>query len=121
MDRDCAPLRTSCCIGLPTIVDSGTIRCRSVSNDGSARRPSLPTHATLFSLVPAVRRLSFLLALPLALSSVRAQQPEQKPDTITGRRSMHAVPVPSAVASPRIGNIILDGRLDEETWSKATP
>ena len=73
-------------------------------------------------LAPTVRRLSFLLALPVAFSSVRAQQPtQQKPDTITGRRSTHTVPVPSAVASPRVGNITLDGRLDDEAWSKATP
>ena len=71
---------------------------------------------------PTVRRLSFLFALPLALSSVRAQQPtQQRPDTITGRRATHSIPVPSATAVPRFGNIILDGHLDDEAWSKATP
>ena len=44
----------------------------------------------------------------------------QKTDTIIGR-STHAVPVPSAVAVPKQGGITLDGRLDEEGWSKATP
>ncbi len=82
---------------------------------------SLPTN-THVPHPPTVRRLSVLLALPLALSSVRAQQPtQQRPDTITGRRSQHAIPVPTAVASPRVGSIVLDGHLDDEAWSKATP
>jgi hypothetical protein len=35
--------------------------------------------------------------------------------------SMHTVPVPSAVAAPKVGAITIDGRLDEEAWTKATP
>ena len=71
---------------------------------------------------PTVRRLGFLLALPIALSSARAQQPtQQRPDTITGRRATHTIPVPSATAVPRVGTIVLDGHLDDEAWSKATP
>ena len=31
------------------------------------------------------------------------------------------MPVPSAVAVPRVGNVLIDGRIDEEGWSKATP
>src|SRR6478735_10025239 len=82
---------------------------------------SLPTN-THVPHPPTIRRLSVLLALPLAVASVHAQQPtQQRPDTITGRRTQHTIPVPTAVASPRVGNIVLDGRLDEEAWSKATP
>ena len=31
------------------------------------------------------------------------------------------MPVPTAAAAERVGNILIDGRLDEEGWSKATP
>ena len=31
------------------------------------------------------------------------------------------MPVPTATAAEKVGNIIVDGRLDEEGWSKATP
>ena len=34
---------------------------------------------------------------------------------------MHAAPVPTAVAAERVGNVLIDGRIDEEGWSKATP
>ena len=44
----------------------------------------------------------------------------QQTDT-TATRSTHAVPVPSAVAAPKTGGISLDGRLDEEAWTRATP
>ena len=33
----------------------------------------------------------------------------------------HTVPVPSATAVPKTGHITIDGRLDEDAWSKATP
>ena len=33
----------------------------------------------------------------------------------------HVVPVPSATAAPKMGHITIDGRLDEDAWSKATP
>jgi hypothetical protein len=93
-----------------------------VSNEGSIRKAlSLPITRHVPRPSPTVRRLSFLLALPVALFSARAQQPTQRPDTITGRRATHTIPVPSAVAVPRVGNIALDGHLDDEAWSKATP
>ena len=105
-----------------TVAD-GTNYRRTVSNEGSTRTPSLyPPTRHVPRLSPTVWRLSLSMALPLALSSIRAQQPtQQRPDTITGHRAVHTIPVPSAVAAPRVGNIALDGHLDDEAWSKATP
>jgi hypothetical protein len=55
-------------------------------------------------------RLAALVALPAGAQTDSAAS-----------RSMHTVPVPTAVASPKVGGITIDGRLDEEGWAKATP
>ena len=60
-------------------------------------------------------------ALPaLLLAALAASAGAQQPDTLAAG-STHAVPVPSAVAAPKTGGIALDGRLDEEAWTRATP
>ena len=47
--------------------------------------------------------LSLVLALPVA-----AQQAD-----VASPKTMHAVPVPTAVAAEKVGHITVDGRLDE--------
>src|SRR5690348_2010268 len=45
-------------------------------------------------------------------------------DGVPGSRSAnygHSVPVPSAVAAPVRGHIVLDGKLDEAAWALARP
>ncbi len=69
--------------------------------------PRFPRSAGRF--FPAL--LSLALALPVA-----AQQAD-----VASPKTMHAVPVPTAVAAEKVGHITVDGRLDEEGWSKATP
>jgi hypothetical protein len=64
---------------------------------------------TIRPLLPA------LLSAALAVS-VAAQRVE-----VTGTTSSHRVPVPTAAAVERVGSVVIDGRLDEEGWSKATP
>src|SRR5262245_17193159 len=39
----------------------------------------------------------------------------------TVRTLGHDLPVPRAVAAAKTGPIVLDGKLDEQTWSAATP
>jgi hypothetical protein len=58
-----------------------------------------------------------LASLSLALAGPVAAQQAPVPTA----RSVHTVPVPTAVAAEKIGHITVDGRLDEEGWSKATP
>jgi hypothetical protein len=68
--------------------------------------------------VYASLRSTLAAALLCAGTSLLAQQ---SADTTAGRRMTHAVPVPTAVAAPKIGHITVDGKLDEDAWSKATP
>ena len=63
----------------------------------------------------AVRTASAGLSLALAVP-LGAQQTDTSHSTST-----HVVPVPSAVAAPKTGSISLDGRLDDEAWTRATP
>jgi len=58
-----------------------------------------------------------LSAFSLALAVPAAAQ--QAPVSVA--RSVHTVPVPTAVATEKVGHITIDGRLDEEGWSNATP
>jgi hypothetical protein len=65
-----------------------------------------------------------LIRPALAASLLLAGMPllaQQSADTITGRRMTHVVPVPTAVASPKSGSVTIDGKLDEDAWSKAAP
>jgi hypothetical protein len=70
--------------------------------------------------LPHLARSARRSTLALLLTVVATRADAQKADS-TAARSMHAVPVPTAVAAPKSGAIVLDGRLDEEGWSKATP
>ena len=63
----------------------------------------------------ARRSVPLLLTVALAIPAA-AQRVE-----VTATKSTHSVPVPTATAAEKVGNIIVDGRLDEEGWSKATP
>ena len=54
------------------------------------------------------------LALVLPVTPVHAQQP-----AASDPRMVHAVPVPTAIASHRSGRVDLDGHLNEEAWSAA--
>jgi hypothetical protein len=54
------------------------------------------------------------------LAALAVPATAQGPDT-AATRSRHTAPVPTAAAAERAGNVLIDGRLDEEGWSKATP
>jgi hypothetical protein len=70
----------------------------------------------------ATRCLSFAPIFVAALLASTTQASAQAPRSDSlGSRSTHAVPVPTAVAAPKTGAIVLDGRLDEEAWTKAVP
>ena len=58
------------------------------------------------------------VAACLALKPVLAQSTA---DSAVSKRFGHATTVPSATASRRIGEIVLDGRLDESAWRTAAP
>ncbi|PYP78611.1 MAG: hypothetical protein DMD35_10895 [Gemmatimonadetes bacterium] len=60
-------------------------------------------------------------SVPLLLSAALTLSAAAQRVEVTGVRSTHAVPVPTAVAVEKVGNVTIDGRLDEEGWSKATP
>ena len=66
---------------------------------------------------PLVRLLTLGILSSVGASSLRAQQASDSVVTTTA----HAIPVPTAVAVPKIGPVTVDGRLDEDTWAKATP
>jgi hypothetical protein len=70
------------------------------------------------SLAPA-RRLAPACA-SLALLVTLASRAAAQGDSVR-TPGAHATPAPTAVASPRLGPIVVDGRLDEAAWSKATP
>jgi hypothetical protein len=61
------------------------------------------------------------LALVVCTSAGTTLLGAQQVADSTRVRSMHAVPVPTAVAAPKLGPIAVDGRLDEDAWTKATP
>src|SRR4051812_33704598 len=60
-------------------------------------------------------RLLLALSLPAPLA---AQSGSSAPPV---NRFGHATAVPSAIAAPRNGPVVLDGKLDEAAWSAATP
>ncbi|MGQ0639672.1 MAG: DUF5916 domain-containing protein [Gemmatimonadaceae bacterium] len=48
--------------------------------------------------------------------------PAQSPQSANGRRvSGHTVPVPSARAARRVGNVVIDGVVNDAAWAAATP
>ncbi|MDB4889635.1 MAG: putative rane associated hydrolase, partial [Gemmatimonadetes bacterium] len=80
-------------------------------------------HAALFPTDPVHVRSFFrsAFASSLSLSLLAAAAQAQRPTDTSVVRSTHVVAVPSATAAPRLGPIKIDGRIDEEAWSKATP
>src|SRR5262245_28653626 len=60
----------------------------------------------------------FLFAL---VADVSAQTGGPNNASPAGVRRLHEVPVPTALAAPRAGEIALDGRLDDAAWNAATP
>ncbi|MDB4881733.1 MAG: hypothetical protein JWL95_499 [Gemmatimonadetes bacterium] len=64
-----------------------------------------------------VSRFALGIVLTAGSSTLSAQQ---RSDSV-GTHSTHVVPVPSALAAPKLGAVTIDGRLDEETWTRATP
>jgi hypothetical protein len=60
------------------------------------------------------------LLAPLLCAALAVPAIAQQADTLAPR-STHAVPVPATAAVRRDGAVTLDGRLDEEAWTKATP
>jgi hypothetical protein len=67
---------------------------------------------------PARKRACALAVLFLSLAQLASAQ---RPADSASARSSHDVPVPSATAVPRSGPISIDGHIDEEAWSRATP
>jgi hypothetical protein len=67
---------------------------------------------------PRALRLALLFALLLSAAPSLAAQ--QTTDSASMRRT-HASPVPMANAALREGTVVIDGRLDDEAWAKATP
>lgn len=76
-------------------------------------------------VTPGVR--AGLLVLALVVSSpgpAKAQGPAPSQAALLvdhGAATRHAIPVPSAQATRRVAPIVLDGRLDDEGWKRATP
>src|ERR1700719_299119 len=64
-----------------------------------------------------LRSITLIFLLPAASVVASAQG---FADSVK-RGSTHSVPVPSATASVRYGSIRIDGHIDEDAWSKATP
>jgi hypothetical protein len=64
------------------------------------------------------RRFALALLATIATGGVAAAQ--STGDTSLTRQT-HAVPVPSATATFRQGPVVIDGKLDEEAWTKAVP
>jgi hypothetical protein len=60
-------------------------------------------------------------SIPMLLAALVTLPAEGQRSDSAASRSMHAVPVPTAVAAPKTGSITIDGRLDEEAWAKGTP
>ena len=69
------------------------------------------------SLVP----LRACVAVGFLFVTVAAHAQQQPVDAVAQRSTAHAVPVPSATAARRTGPIRIDGHVDEDAWSKATP
>jgi hypothetical protein len=66
------------------------------------------------------RRLApWILLVAIGITPRLAAQRTDAESTTVHRT--HAVPVPSTIAAPRLGTIVLDGRLDDDAWSKAIP
>ena len=68
------------------------------------------------ALTPRAIRLASFAALLLSAPSAAAQTPDS---AVT--RGTHVVPVPVAHAALREGTVVIDGKLDDEAWSRATP
>ncbi|MEO6525834.1 MAG: DUF5916 domain-containing protein [Gemmatimonadaceae bacterium] len=66
---------------------------------------------------PCVWLSTLALLSSIGASSLFAQHPADS----AGARSTHAAPVPSALAAPKLGPVVVDGRLDEDSWTRATP
>jgi hypothetical protein len=58
--------------------------------------------------------------LTLAVLAIPALAAQQTPDSATTHRT-HAIPVPMANAVLREGTVVIDGKLDDAAWAKATP
>ncbi|HYV96661.1 MAG TPA: DUF5916 domain-containing protein [Gemmatimonadaceae bacterium] len=77
----------------------------------------LRLHLRAHFLAPAAVIASLLASPALAQTAPRANLPVNANATHT----THAIPVPSAVALLKSGQIVVDGKLDDAAWKSATP
>src|SRR3954468_9682238 len=83
--------------------------------------PPPPPRSSSVPAIPYPRHhLAFASFFAVLLCSGAPLAAQQRADTIVVRGT-HAVPVPSAQAVQKLGKITIDGRLDDEAWSRATP
>ncbi|MEP7000373.1 MAG: DUF5916 domain-containing protein [bacterium] len=63
----------------------------------------------------------YSLAVALTVIALAPIARAQRPSDTTNVQATHSVPVPTATATPRLSPVKIDGRIDEDAWSKATP
>src|SRR5262245_61621931 len=68
----------------------------------------------------SIRRITFAL-MALAFTGATPARMLGQASGSTVRDAGHELPVPRAVAAAKTGPIVLDGRLDEQTWSNGAP
>jgi hypothetical protein len=85
-------------------------------NDGPLGCPPNPDNVR--PSFRSTRWRAFALAA-LSATALRASAAQTSADTST--RTTHVAGTPSAVAAPRLGDVRIDGRINEEAWTRAVP